>query len=449
MHERRQAPPQETSMRRPAYANPRHAPARAAAAALALTASLSACNCGGPPEDVVSSCDQQLTLPSSVATDILFVIDNSRSMREEQDKVIAELHTFVSSLASGPVRNDFQIGVVTTGVTQSATDCDSRAPIEIIDYPDESGRLQRGALSADEPRILGSGGEPVDEQWLERVRKLLDQGVDGSGQEMGLEAMRRALSEPLLSIEPDAEPSGNKGLLRPGARLLVIIVSDEDDCSVVTPDAVVLEPACGPMCRTDEECEGEGNYCLLRDPGVPSRGRSCSYNVCETPEGRARLEPVERYVEFLRGLDDGTGRGRAREVKLAVIGAVDDTGQPSRCRAGGDEAYGVAERYVQAVEAMGEDGLVTSICADEYGTSLQRIADLVSAPQTLDLLEPPADPRLLQVEVVRAEGSVLCRVGDGFEYDPPSGAAPARITLSGDCRLRSGDQIRMRLFCAG
>ena len=69
--------------------------------------------CRGLPEGAIEQCSSQISLPASVTTDILFVIDNSGSMREEQQKVIDELSTFVQSLASGPVDNDFQIGVIT------------------------------------------------------------------------------------------------------------------------------------------------------------------------------------------------------------------------------------------------------------------------------------------------------------------------------------------------
>src|SRR5438132_364341 len=101
-------------------------------------------------------------------------------------------------------------------------------------FTDEAGRLQRGKdlggmiIDPNDRTILSPDGDPA---FLDKVKRLIGQGVVGSGQEMGLEAARRALTEPLVSTPTDARPPGNRGFLRPGSRLLVIIVSDEDDCS--------------------------------------------------------------------------------------------------------------------------------------------------------------------------------------------------------------------------
>lgn len=409
------------------------------------------CDCGGAPEGVVDRCQSELSLPPSVSTDILFVIDNSRSMREEQDKVLAQLRTFVESLVSGPVENDFQIGVVTTGISQYVTTCDGQGPNDLLEFPGESGLLQHGRLAAGELPLLSSRDLKTGrEAWLAKVSLLLDQGVDGSGQEQGLEAARRALSSPLIDASPTGNPPGNQGLLRAGSRLLVIVLSDEDDCSVPAPEALAIEPACGGGCAEDSDCGGQGNYCVLRTAGDPGAGRICVRNVCETPEGRQQLVPVQSYVDFFEGLDDGTGRGRQREVFLAVIGAVDESLAPARCRSAGDEAYGIATRYAEAVAAMGDRGLIDSICKADYGATLQGIASLVGAPHTLDLPQDPLDGHLVQLQLTRAAGQTrLCKLGDGFSFEPASGSNPARVTLEGDCRLQGGDQIELKLVCAG
>ncbi|MGI5865308.1 MAG: vWA domain-containing protein [Myxococcales bacterium] len=423
-------------------------PVRIGLPMLLLCAALAGCDCGGAPEGVIDSCESQLGLPPSVTTDILFVIDNSRSMREEQEKVIAQLHTFVSSLVSGPVENDFQIGVVTTTISQYATTCDGRAT-ELLEYPAESGRLQRGALAASEVPVLSSRDlETMGNAWLDKVRLLLDQGTEGSGQEMGLEAARRAVSEPLISTPVSAEPPGNQGFLRPGSRLLVIILSDEDDCSVPTPETFAVEPTCGTSCARDSDCGGEGNYCVLRDAFAPWLGRACVRNACEVPEGRAALVPVQQYVDFFKSMDDGTGR--RREVFLAVIGPVGVDREPARCQGDNDEAYGVAVRYKAAVDGMGDNGLIDSICKDDYADTLRGIADLVSAPHTLELPHNPPDGHLLLVEIARESGEkVTCRMGEGFDFEPATDKARARVTLKGECRLRMGDSITLKLACAG
>jgi len=257
-----------------------------------------------------------------------------------------------------------------------------------------------------------------------------------------------ALSEPLLSTTLNAAPAGNAGLLRKASRLLVIIVSDEDDCSDPTGKALAIESVCRVgECTQDAECGGEGHYCL------PERsGFGCGANACEIPgkEGRDRLAPTSEFVQFFQNLDDGTGR--KREVFLAVVGAVDASLNPARCKeegGTGDDAYGVAFRYKQAIGAMGSNGLIQSICASDYGPALKRIADLVSAPQRLEIEDGPADGHLLQVEVTRTSGTTQrCLFGSGFDFDAATSSRKASITLKGDCLLKNGDNIGIKLICA-
>lgn len=409
----------------------------AAACLLSGVGLAAACSLGGAPEGVVDRCAWEEELPPGVSTDILFVIDHSGSMSEEQEKVARQLERFVATLAEGPVDHDFRVGVITTGVSLHSGGCSEDDPAELQRYPEESGRLQPATLPGEEqPGPLWLSHDDPD--LIERFAALVRQGTRGSGQEMGLEAMRLALTEPLLS---------EQGFVRPGARLLVVIVSDEDDCSDPTGTSLVVRPTCDSRrCSDDDDCPGEGHYCL-----TGRWGRSCVRSTCETPEGREALEPVETYVDLLLGMDDGTGRGRKRETWLAVIGAVDpESGEPARCTSSVDEAEGVAIRYRRAVELMGDRGTVASICADDYGPALEHIAEMVAASHVLELPQAPADERLLRLEIRRANGeTTVCTAADGFTYEPPANGFPARIVLDERCRLRHGDRLSFRLLCAG
>src|SRR5688572_16567480 len=84
--------------------------------------------CGSAPPGEVDDCERTLALPSAVSTDILFVIDDSGSMAEEQDRIAGELGTFVSVLLDGPVEHDFQVGVITTGVSRNVATCGGDEP---------------------------------------------------------------------------------------------------------------------------------------------------------------------------------------------------------------------------------------------------------------------------------------------------------------------------------
>lgn len=404
--------------------------------------------CSGVPDGVVGRCDAELALPAAVTTDILFVVDNSNSMSQEQAKVVDQLSAFLDSLANAAVENDFQVGVITTAVSMYSNACAGASTL--VQADSEAGRLQlgkelTGEIRSDSQRKLLRYDDP---ELLEQFGLLIGQGTAGLGQEMGLEAMRLALTDPLASMAPEATPAGNAGFLRPGSRLLVVIVTDEDDCSVTDPQALVLRTSCQiEACSTDADCGSAGTYCV---PLGGDMERSCQINSCETPAGRDQLEPVTTYIDFLQTMDDGTGASRVRDVSLAVIGPVNEAGEPERCQSSSDEAFGIGERYRDAVSQMGDRGFIGSICSDDYGTTLRRIAELVASPQVLDLPQSPPDGNLVRIRIQR-EGSdpIECRNGDGFSYEPAASGAPARVVMQDRCRLRGDDQIDVRFICSG
>lgn len=127
---------------------------------------------------------------SNGKVDILFVVDNSGSMLDNQQTLAENFRNFYYIIED--LQLDWQIGVVTTdnAVLQGVT------------------------------RIITP--ETADIQETFSTNALV--GTAGSGTEMGLEFAYRALSEPYLS-------STNRGFLRPDAGLHIIILSDEEDQS--------------------------------------------------------------------------------------------------------------------------------------------------------------------------------------------------------------------------
>lgn len=128
----------------------------------------------------------------NLKVDVLWVMDDSGTMSEEQENVIANLSEFVAVMVR--MGADWQAGVVTTSADTEA-----------------------GALT----------GPPVtayDAAVEDAFAGLVDVGVEGDREEQGLLAMQLATSEPMLS-------GVNAGLIRDGADLAVIILSDEDDQS--------------------------------------------------------------------------------------------------------------------------------------------------------------------------------------------------------------------------
>lgn len=156
--------------------------------------------------------------------DVLFVVDNTASMVEEHPRLVSAIPSFVDAALAKQV--DMHVAVTTTGITQVAATCPGGA------QGGEAGRFF--PVNNARPRILTNG--------MPNLTTLLQQNVQ-VGQcaqvEQGFEAMRRALSPPLVNNADDPRTpvaqDGNLGFLRDSAALVVVFVGDEDDHS---PDAV-------------------------------------------------------------------------------------------------------------------------------------------------------------------------------------------------------------------
>ncbi len=119
------------------------------------------------------------------STDVLFVIDDSASMAEEQDRLAENFEAFIAVMLDSEA--DFQLGVTTTDLARQ-------------------GRLNGP--------VLGAESEDVGERFLEALKV----GTDGDRDERGFQAA-------LLALD------GDNGLVRSGSWVSVVFLSDEDDHS--------------------------------------------------------------------------------------------------------------------------------------------------------------------------------------------------------------------------
>ena len=129
----------------------------------------------------------------NLTVDILWVMDNSGTMSEEQENLVANLSSFVDVLDGFGA--DWQAGVITTAADG-----------------DDGGTIVGPILSPYLADVATSFAEQVDV------------GVTGDITEKGLRAIQLATSEALLSTT-------NADLLRSAADLAVVVLSDEDDHS--------------------------------------------------------------------------------------------------------------------------------------------------------------------------------------------------------------------------
>ncbi len=388
----------------------------------ALLAGMASGSCDTVPSRAVTSCELSIASPK---TDILFVVDDSGSMNPIQDNLKASFGAFIDRLAASPVRNDYQIGITTTSVDRVETNnvvystfaplTNECSPPPNVGLPFPAGALvsvsgpddptQRLQSTTGGTRIL-SAASLTSAELVAAFQQNVQVGVCGSGKEQGLRAARLAVSDRI-------DDGANAGFLRPGARLVVVIVSNDDDCSdPKTP------------------------------PGVPypAEGTNCENGS----------EPVQDFVDFFRGSIAGENRPAMVATIVPLVPAAGGGWQPGAC--GSSEFAGT--RYKAFADAFGAQGFLDSVCNASFQDTLVRIASAIS--QEVPLAAEPADWRLLTVSVEKPDGTQIpCRVdadagsSPDVVYSPPTSTRPPALDFSGSCTLQAGDRIAVKLLCAG
>ncbi len=160
---------------------------------------------------------------SQTKVDVLFVIDNSGSMMEEQQSLGQNFAAFLTAAQAANV--DYHIGVTTTGIEGSPGGW-AVCPGGVDGG--EAGRLfpANGAM----PRVITPATPNAGAVFASNV-----QVGWCHWNEQGLEGAYRALSAPLVNNADDPRTAlandGNLGFLRADAKLVLIFVTDEDDFS--------------------------------------------------------------------------------------------------------------------------------------------------------------------------------------------------------------------------
>jgi hypothetical protein len=158
---------------------------------------------------------QQASATSS-DVDLLFVMDNSGSMQDEQDGLADNFETFITEFASRSL--DFHIGIISTDnrTTASVWSRTTVGGSYYGIYNDGVGSLLSKYSSY---RYLSSATPDFVTKFQNNIRI----GITGSGYEM-------PISTAIKSIEiSDSSSEWNYGFFRSSAFLAVIMVTDEDE----------------------------------------------------------------------------------------------------------------------------------------------------------------------------------------------------------------------------
>jgi len=153
--------------------------------------------------------------------DLLFVIDNSGSMADEQLNLAASVPGFINAMQNELAETEgYNIGVITTDLYIFDVSC---APLSIGNLVTRTG----GEFSSNQQCAPYSSGlrfmtenDNLDNKFNCAARV----GVSGDGDERPMEALLTALRPPLTDAG-----GCNEGFLREDALLVVVIITDEED----------------------------------------------------------------------------------------------------------------------------------------------------------------------------------------------------------------------------
>jgi hypothetical protein len=361
----------------------------------------------------VAGCGQTITGHQGVV-DMLFVIDTSSSMMQEQASLAEEFPRLMRKLTSGdhdedgdpeyePVR-DLHLGVVSTNLGSGAArvpQCEGSGDSGILLHTPTVAGCERAF-----PKFLEYRAQTGDpDQVAADFACLAQLGITGCGFEQPLESALQALwpsADPQIGFVSATSEAAygrgdreNAGFLRNDpdnpATLAIVIVSDEDDCSAFDTQ-LWLQP--GPLPPEDP--------LNLQDLNL-----RCFYN----PNS---LYDLERYAIGYRALHGWTG---ARVLFAAIVGVPvelvdqnalasvdwnDDAqreahydkilndpmmeevpiekapseGRLNSLRPSCDTAHGLAwppRRIVSLARKFGPNSLVQSICGDNLGPPIDII----------------------------------------------------------------------------
>ncbi|MBI4817290.1 MAG: VWA domain-containing protein [Deltaproteobacteria bacterium] len=361
--------------------------------------------------------------------DILFVVDNSGSMADEQENLARNFDAFINQIAG---TGNYRIGIITTDVSDSQLPLCAAGQSSNCD-PGEKGGLAITTFSPNPPNVFknqdvaqcmpvnlqhgcfrGASGQEIissdlpKDQQVQRFKDNVRVGSCGSGQEQGLNSM-------LLGLGQDRLAGCNTNFLRENANLVIVIVTDEnDDDPNVTPinqtvnRLLQIKPAaqtrvaviagvqedgtagrcrigdgggpvaCGDICGQQPPAGSHTGNCL-GNPGVCGAGEFCDRALDRCENEALQFWEFCHWCSYYNTPSCCSALAGNRYVEFAVameqkiVEAVPGL-TAANCRAA------VGERPAC---------LIDSICQKEFARTLERIAkDLVISTEYN--LNPPA-----------------------------------------------------------
>jgi len=348
--------------------------------------------------------------------DMLFLIDDSSSMRLSQDNLNRNFPTFMTTLQDADLGlPNLHVAVISSDMGAgdgSVASCNSTGGKNGIFQYTPRGSCAANPLMAGNTYIIDSGGQKNYTGDLAAAFTCIAAlGETGCGFEHQFAAITRA-----LGADGQAPPAENQGFLRPEAYLAIIMITNEDDCSASPGDGPNgriplfdtgsnrdLASQLGPA--SNFRCNEFGHMCNGMHPNrnAPNNDvtATVSYDGCTSNDSEGYLLSVVDTANRIKKLKPSpeqvivaaiTGPAAPYTVKWKMPSTADTSCGAASCpwpvidHSCGSETdpAGFADpgvRVGEFVKEFGANGLVLPICSNDFAPSLRRIGDLIN--QTL------------------------------------------------------------------
>jgi hypothetical protein len=329
--------------------------------------------------------------------DLLFMIDNSSSMRPSQTNLTTSFPMFmdaVNNLPGGPP--NLHVAVVSSDMGAgdgSITGCTRTG---------DAGKFHflPTATCSDTTIVTGAGyisytsagaGNFTAPDISTVFSCIAALGDTGCGFERPFASVLRALGADGMPV-----PSENAGFLRSDALLAIVMVTNEDDCSARdgvnlydVASNTLLSSELGPP--TNYRCNELGHLCDgTRPPRLAPGGdvnATVTLNNCGSSECDGSLIPVAEFAARIKALKTApasdimvaaiTGPATPYTVHWKTAPIADSGPWPEighSCMAADGSFADPAVRITDMVTAFGANGALYPICDTNFGPALQQLA---------------------------------------------------------------------------
>jgi hypothetical protein len=331
--------------------------------------------------------------------DLLFLIDDSSSMKLSQDNLRRNFPAFMKNLENlpGGLPN---VHIAIASSDMGAGDgriggCDGLGGKNGIFQYAPRGDCTSTGLADGATFISDVNGVRNYTGNLEEVFTCIAAlGQDGCGFEHQFAAIARS-----LGADGQAPPFENQGFLRSDAYLAIVMITNEDDCSaspgvpLYDPSNTTIDSSLGPL--SGFRCNEYGHVCdgVHPDRHAPNDDVNATrtYDSCVSAEDGALL----RVADIAAGIKKLKTDPDNQIVFAAISGLAapytvhwksppkDADTKPwpeisHSCMAGDGSFADPSPRISQLVREFGPNGLQLDICGGEFDRALGRIADKIA-----------------------------------------------------------------------